>query len=67
MRITEVALMWQATMDFRLIQRVSHLVWKNTRGEARDNLRRVCEVGGMQDIIVDMDVIAEKRQLGDRN
>jgi hypothetical protein len=66
MRIAEVALVGWAIMDLCLIQWVSYFVRKDTSGEARNKLFGVCKAGGVQNIIVNMDVIAEERQLMDR-
>jgi hypothetical protein len=54
-------------MDLRLVERVSHYVREDASREARDELLDTREVGGVQDVIIDMDVIAEERQLKNRD
>lgn len=50
-------------MNLRFIQRVTHFVRKNAGGEARDEFCDVYEVGGVQDVVVDVYIIAEEGQL----
>jgi len=65
--IAEVAFMRRARVDLGLIQWISHFIREHASGEARDELRGVREVGCVQNVIVDQDVIAEERQLVDRD
>lgn len=64
MSIPEITLMWGASVNFIFVQGVLDLVREDTSREARDDLLNLVLVGGMKDIVIDQDVVAEEGQLG---
>ena len=60
MRVTEVGLMREAEVDLGLVQGVLDLVRVDTRGEARDDLFALELVRGVQDVVVDEDVVSKE-------
>lgn len=64
MRIPKIALMRRARVDLGLVERVGDFVGEDAGGEAGDDLFGFDLVGGVQNVVVDEDVVAEEGELG---
>lgn len=63
MGITEVTLMRQTEVNLGLVQGVCDLVREDACRQARHDLLGLLEVGSVEDVIVDNEIVTEERGL----
>ena len=61
--VAKVAVVWQAEVDLSLVERVLDLVGVDTGGEAGDDFLALELMRGMEDVVVDQDVVAQEVKL----
>ena len=63
MRVPEVTLVRESEVDLSLVERVLDLVGVDTGGEAGDDFLAPELMRGMEDVVVDQDVVAQEVKL----
>lgn len=63
MCVAEVALVGRATVNFVLVQGVLDLIWKDTSREAGDKFLNLVFIRGMENVVVNQNVVTKEGQL----